>query len=100
MRYVLYTGIMALLSAIVLQPALADITAGEQLHQQNCVACHAQGFAEQGSAIYTRADRRIHSLAALHSQVNFCQNNLGLGWFEEEVQSVTDYLNQQYYDVD
>ena len=80
--------------------AHADISTGQQLHQEHCIACHAQGFGQQGSEIYTRSDRRINSLAALHQQVNFCQNNLGLAWFEEEVESVAEYLNQQYYHVE
>ena len=94
MPYLLSLALLGLLFAGGLQ---AKPEAGRTLHQQNCVACHAQGFGPDGSGIYTRANRRVNSLAALETQVTFCQNNLGLAWFEEEVGSVVKHLNQQYY---
>ncbi len=91
MRYLIPLTLLGLLAS----PTLAS--PGQELHAQNCLSCHAQAFGQDGSAIYTRGDRRVSSLAGLERQVNFCQNNLGLAWFEEEVASVSEYLNQQYY---
>jgi mono/diheme cytochrome c family protein len=94
MPYLLPFALLGLVFAGGLQ---AKPEAGRVLHEQNCVACHAQGFGPDGSGIYTRANRRVNTLSSLENQVNFCQNNLGLAWFEEEVGSVVKYLNQQYY---
>lgn len=89
-----------LLGVAALQAAHASPSAGQKLHQQHCVACHAQGFGQQGSEIYTREDRRVNSLGSLIAQVNMCKNNLGLAWFDEEVGQMVEYLNQQYYHFD
>ena len=62
----------------------------EHLYQENCVSCH-------GSEVYTRSDRKVDSLTGLRNQVQRCEQNLGLTWFEEEITGVTDYLNQNYY---
>ena len=87
----------ALLGASLLQTAHGVVPAGQALHQQHCVACHAKGFGQNGAEIYTREDRRVNSLGSLIAQVNLCKNNLGLAWFDEEVGLVVEYLNQQYY---
>jgi hypothetical protein len=78
----------------ILLPALAiaeDEGADAQaLIDQNCVSCH-------GPEVYTRADRRVHSLPALGKQVQMCEQNLGLRWFDDEINAVTALLNDKYY---
>ncbi|WP_456416220.1 cytochrome c [Thiolapillus sp.] len=64
-----------------------------KFHQQNCTGCH-------DSNIYTRKKRRIDSLPRLASQVRMCDANLGKKLFENEIQSLTDYLNENYYHFD
>lgn len=68
----------------------ADLKAGQTLHEGKCGSCH-------GSEVYTRADHRVTSLNALRAQVQRCDSNLELGWFEEEIENVSQYLNTQYY---
>jgi len=68
----------------------ADLFNGEELHSEKCTACH-------GSSIYTRANRRVQSLPALGTQVRFCKDNLGITWFDDEVDDVIGYLNENYY---
>jgi len=63
---------------------------GEQLHMESCTGCH-------DSSVYTRSNRRVQSLAKLGSQVRFCKDNLGITWFDDEVDNVTHYLNQDFY---
>jgi len=72
-------------------PLLAA-TAGdaEALHAQHCVGCH-------GPEVYTRPDRKVTSLPGLERQVQRCESNLGLTWFDEEIAAMTGYLNEQYY---
>ncbi len=68
----------------------ADPVAGKALTDQNCTHCH-------GTEVYTRADRKVQSLDALHRQVQRCELALGLKWFDEEIANVSSYLNQEYY---
>jgi mono/diheme cytochrome c family protein len=67
-----------------------DLKAGQTLHDAHCVKCH-------GSEVYTRADHRVTSLEGLRQQVQRCDANLELGWFDEELDNVSQYLNATYY---
>jgi cytochrome c5 len=60
------------------------------LYTDNCTQCH-------GSEVYTRADRKVTSKDALDTQVRMCEQNLGLKWFDDEVNSVAKLLNKEYY---
>lgn len=75
----------------------ADIKKGEQLVNSQCVSCHAAHFGNNGSDIYTRPDRRVTSLAGLKKQVIRCRDNLGITWFDEDVDDVVAFLNTRYY---
>jgi len=68
----------------------ADIDSGGELHSESCTRCH-------DSAIYTREDRKVQSLAKLGTQVRFCKDNLGVTWFDDEVGDVIGFLNNKYY---
>ena len=68
----------------------ADLDNGNDLHFEHCTGCH-------DSTAYTRADRKVKSLARLGTQVRFCKDNLGLTWFDDEVDDVIGYLNATYY---
>jgi mono/diheme cytochrome c family protein len=74
-----------------------DAERGAQLHAQNCVTCHRSIMGGDGSALYTRNDRKITTLAGLETQVRRCENNLGLTWFDDQVADVVEYLNANYY---
>jgi hypothetical protein len=39
----------------------------------------------------------VQSLSRLGTQVRFCKDNLGLAWFDDEVNDVIGYLNKEYY---
>lgn len=68
----------------------ADIVRGKTLHDQSCLKCH-------DASVYTRPDRRIHSLAALDKQVRRCENALGASWPDDKVTDVVEFLNRNYY---
>ncbi len=68
----------------------ADLKAGQALHDANCLKCH-------DSAVYTRNDRRVGSLAGLRKQVIRCEQSMGLTWFDEQIDDVVHYLNATYY---
>jgi len=62
----------------------------ELFRQGNCMACHAsRPFASESS--------RIKSYPALNTMVETCNTNLGLGWFPDEVEAVSYFLNRHYY---
>ncbi len=75
----------------------ADWQRGEQLHNSQCIACHASRFGDNGAEIYTRPNRRVQSFEGLQRQVNRCKNNLQIVWFDEDVADVVAYLNRTYY---
>ena len=68
----------------------ADISNGSELHAENCTACH-------DSSLYTRENRRVQTLPRLGTQVRFCKDNLGITWFDDEVDDVVGFLNENYY---
>ena len=55
-----------------------------------CNQCH-------GTEVFTRADRKVTSLAKLETQVRRCDSNLNTNWFDDEIIDVTAHLNKQYY---
>jgi hypothetical protein len=68
----------------------ANVEMGMDLHQTNCLSCH-------GTEAYTRSDRRVTSFPSLITRVNACNVNLGMGWFDDEVDAVARYLDENYY---
>ena len=68
----------------------ADISHGKSLQQKNCMSCHDDGM-------YTRDNRRVSSMDGLKKQVKRCEQMLGLTWFDEDIEAVTEYLNSSYY---
>lgn len=68
----------------------ADQALGKKLYSENCVKCH-------GAEMYTRKDRKVHSLSTLKTFVQGCATNLNLSWFEDEVEAVTAYMNKEFY---
>jgi len=75
----------------------ADVVAGKALLDKNCISCHASSFGGDGSGIYTREYRLVHTSKGLASQVRNCNTMIGLKWFEDEELNVTSYLNKTYY---
>jgi mono/diheme cytochrome c family protein len=90
-------GLALLAGLLGTTAAQADPKVGQGLHDNNCVACHVNMTGGDGSLLYTRATRRVQSLAGLESQVRLCESNLGLQWFDEDILAVTGYLNDRYY---
>ena len=79
----------------------ADLDEGRRHHETLCIACHAERFGgEDGSNIYTRADRRVHSPSALEQQLTACTTMLNLDLFPEDEYHIAGYLNQRFYQFD
>ncbi len=74
-----------------------DIARGKTLHEEHCVSCHASLTGGNADSLYTRTDRRVTTLEGLQKQVRRCELTLGLRWFDEDVNDVTSFLNQNFY---
>lgn len=74
-----------------------DAKAGKALHDKQCVACHVQRWGGDGSAVYTRAERKIKDATALRQRVAACSAQTGSKFFPEDEANVAAYLAQQYY---
>ena len=84
--------IILFISAISFTASLnaADIDNGNELHADKCTACH-------DSSLYIRENKRVQTLPKLGAQVRFCKDNLGIAWFDDEVEDVVGFLNKNYY---
>ncbi|MGD8785256.1 MAG: cytochrome c [Thioalkalispiraceae bacterium] len=94
------SGLIILLAGISSASFAGDVEKGRELHQENCISCHQAKMGGDGSAIYTREDRRIESFAALDKQVRRCKTSLGVPWPEHQIDDVITYLNETFYKFD
>ena len=92
-----FRSLLAATALILSFSAQADVKHGKELHNKNCVACHKSMTGGDGSTLYTRSSRRVKSLGGLEAQVRRCESNLGLRWFDEDIDAVVKYLNANYY---
>jgi hypothetical protein len=93
-RIMIKNLIPALMLTLATSPSLAtDSAMGKELTEKHCVKCH-------GNEVYTRENRRVTSLEGLHKQVRFCEQNLGLTWFDDQIDNTANYLNLEFYKFD
>ena len=75
----------------------ADLPLGEKLIQEHkCSACHARKVGGDGSAIY-RPKERINTAGALRGMVEYCNTELSLSLFPEEVTAMAAVLDRDHY---
>ena len=75
----------------------ADLKLGEKLiADHKCAACHQRNVGGDGSAIYRPAGK-VNTLGALRGMVEACDQQLNLGFFPEEVNSISAVLNRDHY---
>jgi len=67
-----------------------DLENGKLLHDENCLRCHNESK-------YTRKDRMIKNFQQLRERIKNCELMAELTWFDEEIDDVTAYLNNQFY---
>ena len=74
--------------------AKGDAKKGKILFDKSqCNKCH-------GTEVYTRENRKIKSLKALEKQVRYCDSQLSVNWFDEDISDVVAYLNDAFYKFD
>lgn len=83
---------MALYAALLLlAPAVfAQFERGQVLYENHCRFCHE-------SWAHEREGNRIYSIDSLRQRVAAWSIHSGLGWGDEEIDDVTDYLNRHFY---
>ena len=75
----------------LLTPVFAiDLENGKLLHDENCLRCHNESK-------YKRKDRMIKNFQQLRERIKNCELMAELTWFDEEIDDVTAYLNNQFY---
>lgn len=79
-------GIYALTHVL---PAHSE-TRGEMLYSLHCKSCHT-------SEVHWREGKLATNWLSLKAQVFRWQNNIELGWGEDEITDVTRYLNSTHY---
>ena len=64
--------------------------------QYKCNSCHAAMLGGDGSAIFTRANRKVHSSGELLEQIRLCSGNVGANLTPQDEQNLGAYLNRYY----
>ncbi len=77
-------------SAQVFAAVPGDSARGKRLHAAHCAGCHDAG-------VYTRKDRKITSVAALHEQIGGCSHAAQIKLSVEQQDDLVKYLNDQFY---
>lgn len=99
------TGLIAALavlltagSALAATPNDAMAESGRKLiSEAKCEACHISKVGGDGSAMYTRKDRRVTSKSKLLAQVGRCNSELNIGLFPDDEAAIAAYLNTRHY---
>ena len=65
--------------------------------ESRCEACHIGKVGGDGSAIYTRKDRRVTAKSKLLPQIERCSSELGLALFPDDEAAIAAFLNAHYY---
>ena len=81
---------LILLGGPALSQSLRDARHGELLYETHCITCHS-------GQVHWRERRLATDWASLVLQVERWQNNNGLGWTNQDVADVAQYLNNRYY---
>ncbi|RKZ55641.1 MAG: cytochrome c [Candidatus Parabeggiatoa sp. nov. 2] len=76
---------------------MTAIEKGKELHDKNCLGCHAAQTNNNPARLYTRDNRKVNDKDALQKQVQYCNDVLGLMLFDEEIKNLVLYLNTEHY---
>lgn len=87
----------SLLALLFLSVSATALAQGKQLHDANCMQCHASLTGGQANSIYSRADKGVKTLDGLNKRVANCAIAADVNWTSEQQQQVVDYLNSEFY---
>jgi len=63
---------------------------GQALYENHCRTCHEEG-------IHVRDNRRVTSIGELRHRVASWSYHAALGWSDEDIADVVDYLDRRFY---
>jgi cytochrome c551/c552 len=96
----LITALLLLLGTTGLQAAPfpdGQASAGKALFDKyQCNSCHKDMLGGDGNAMFTRANRKVHTPAQLIAQIKQCSGNVGANLSAQEEQHLGAYLNRYY----
>jgi mono/diheme cytochrome c family protein len=70
--------------------SMGSAARGELLYSTHCIECHT-------SQVHWREKRLANNWTTLQAQVLRWQANAGLAWSQGEIEDVSRYLNDKYY---
>ena len=85
--------------ALLSVSAQANEQRGKDLHDANCMSCHASLMGGDANQIYSREDRRVNSIDGLKNQVTRCKTTVGVDWPNDQIDDVVEYLNHNFYHI-
>ncbi len=91
---IIYKSLLVAVCSLPLysQPLDETIQEGEELFKEaNCQKCHIV------DGEFDKMNKKVQNVNNLASWVSTCDNSLHIGWFPEEQEKVTKYLNETYY---
>jgi cytochrome c553 len=90
MKAFLYYCMLALASFGIQTLYAGEVERGQQLHDQYCTQCHSVD-------IYTRENSIISDYRDLELRIRQCELSNELTWFDEDINAVLAYLNNNFY---
>ena len=88
MKINLTTCVFVLALTSFVTPLQAD--KGKLLFEDQCTRCHS-------TELFTREDRGVKNLEVLKTRVKVCSISAKSNWGEEEISTVVEYLNKNFY---
>lgn len=83
-----------LLLGLAAAPAQSqEFSRGQALYENHCHACHEDWA-------HSREGRKVDSLNELRRRVAAWSEHAGLGWNDEDIGDVADYLNRTFYGLE
>ncbi len=95
-----FAALCLLASSTVYAAPFADgnVKTGKKIFEQKqCNRCHEQMVEGNGSAVFTRKERKVHKSSQLIQQINMCAAGAGIALSKQEEQHLAAYLNHHYY---
>ena len=87
-------AVIGLTSWLIILPAGTALAQSgipaKKLHDANCTQCHDAGM-------YTRPNRKMHSLDDVRKQVGACSRASGASLSAAEKEALVNYLNDNFY---
>jgi mono/diheme cytochrome c family protein len=89
---------MRFMVAILLLISTTVVVAqGKKLHDAACLQCHSSLTGGKPNSFYTRADRKVNSLASLQKRVKGCAVAADVNWTDQQRNTVVQYLADSFY---